>query len=264
VDYSPDLAEDRAREAAAAKQLADEEDEADSLFGTGPVSTSASTKSTTSRKNKKKKRRAPKGALFAYLFGYNMFLFLGWVFLLSALIWDGLQGEFTRAAGFATITLILEVVALLEIVNAVLGLVPGNTMASVMLHGGRLMCIHLFYHPAAQYEINSIYLATYILIAVWAFGEMIRYPFYLLTVCGLTPGYMTTWLRYTAGLVLMPIGFAAEIWLIYYTKEYQASPWNEIYGYYLIVYLFGPFLLLKGVYTSRVKKLKAFTSKKTN
>jgi len=105
--------------------------------------------------------------------------------------------------------------------------------------------------------------AIWLLFLVWGIGEVIRYPFYILTVSEVQPPYVLTWARYSIPLLLMPIGFAAELWLLYvYSQELRGTFQGTFLWGYMFLYLGGPAILLKGVWKSRGKKLGSNKSKK--
>merc|ERR1712091_662091 len=52
--------------------------------------------------------------------------------------------------------------------------------------------------------------AVTIMLAAWALGELVRYPWYALTVLNVCPRALT-WLRYTAFIPLYPVGFLGEM-----------------------------------------------------
>lgn len=43
--------------------------------------------------------------------------------------------------------------------------------------------------------------------------QVIRYPWYAATTAGACPAFLT-WLRYTAFIILYPIGVVSEVWLL--------------------------------------------------
>ncbi|CAN0436188.1 unnamed protein product, partial [Hapterophycus canaliculatus] len=54
-----------------------------------------------------------------------------------------------------------------------------------------------------------------VMFSAWATSEVIRYPFYALSIAGMCPPALQ-WLRYTAFIVLYPLGFAGELgtWIV--------------------------------------------------
>jgi very-long-chain (3R)-3-hydroxyacyl-CoA dehydratase len=57
-----------------------------------------------------------------------------------------------------------------------------------------------------------------LLLLTWTVGDTIRYPFYIQTVLGRNVKIIT-WLRYSAWIVLYPIGILAEAVVIYSNLE---------------------------------------------
>ncbi|KAK9817532.1 hypothetical protein WJX74_009764 [Apatococcus lobatus] len=100
--------------------------------------------------------------------------------------------------------------AILETVHTATGLVRGLPYLAFLQWIGRANVLfilakmpQLWNHPA-----------SITMMAVWAFGEILRYPWYAATLLGCSP-YLVTWLRYSAPIIIYPIGVLAEMVLIF-------------------------------------------------
>jgi hypothetical protein len=90
---------------------------------------------------------------------------------------------------------------------------------------------------------------------VWALGEVIRYPIYLLPLLGVPVPRALTYLRYTAPFLLMPVGFAAEIFLIYAAANQESGTLATGLRVYLLAYVVAPVYLLRALWQQRGAKL---------
>src|SRR5690606_15576760 len=125
--------------------------------------------------------------------------------------------------------------ASLEVLHALLGLIAGRVLPSVLLNGGRDI---ILYGVIACLPSVQSHWSVGLLYVLWCVGDLSRYAYYLsalisssvptklvaeswlgvAVVQGLehrpTQRFML-WLRYTLPLVLLPFGFAAELWVLY-------------------------------------------------
>jgi very-long-chain (3R)-3-hydroxyacyl-CoA dehydratase len=204
-----------------------------------------------------------------YLVLYNALLLLGWAGVMAGLV-------FAKSKDVTSIQLTddehstvmyLELFALLEIVNSLAGLVRGSAVSSLLLHVGRLTVI--FYgvpFASREWVVAALYF-------VFALGEIIRYPMYLLQVLEVSPGRALVWLRYTATLCLLPFGFMFELWTLFdatkavgdvskAANQFEGIPKLYLYYAYMVfAYLIGAPQLVGTMYAARKKKLNPRSSK---
>jgi very-long-chain (3R)-3-hydroxyacyl-CoA dehydratase len=66
-----------------------------------------------------------------------------------------------------------------------------------------------------------------VLLAMWSVGEVIRYGYFTLMLSGLllTASNFVVWLRYSAFILIYPIGIGAEMWLVYRAIGKSDSAW---------------------------------------
>jgi very-long-chain (3R)-3-hydroxyacyl-CoA dehydratase len=107
----------------------------------------------------------------------------------------------------------LQALAMLELMHAITGLVPGTPLGSFLLHGGRNIVL---FGAIYQWPLLTTHWGVFLTYFVWAIGECVRYPHYLLTLIPETAAlssFITSCLvyaRYTAPLILLPFGFLGE------------------------------------------------------
>jgi very-long-chain (3R)-3-hydroxyacyl-CoA dehydratase len=74
------------------------------------------------------------------------------------------------------------------------------------------------------------------MLVAWSVTEVIRYSFFVLTLSGYQPAFIT-WLRYNTFYVLYPLGISSECWLIYKAIA-PAKEWRQEYAWALQLILF--------------------------
>eukprot|EP01053_Blabericola_migrator_P002648 Blabericola_migrator_1__2647@NODE_1750_length_3862_cov_96_765481_g1127_i0_p3_GENE_NODE_1750_length_3862_cov_96_765481_g1127_i0NODE_1750_length_3862_cov_96_765481_g1127_i0_p3_ORF_typecomplete_len172_score20_55PTPLA/PF04387_14/1_9e49Monooxygenase_B/PF04744_12/0_049_NODE_1750_length_3862_cov_96_765481_g1127_i0145660 len=98
--------------------------------------------------------------------------------------------------------------ALAEVFHAAARFVKSDPITTTMQVLSRL---HVVYIIWGLVEESHAYKSTYVVCAAWALSEMIRYPFYLLQLVSKDVPMAVKWMRYSAFLVLYPIGIAGEM-----------------------------------------------------
>ncbi|KAF8065570.1 Hacd2 [Scenedesmus sp. PABB004] len=155
----------------------------------------------------------PHPAVKGYLVLYNLAQAAGWSLCLAALAAAAARGEDVRgqfAAG-APYARWLQFAAFAEILHAGTGIVPSSPISNFWQWLGRANA--LFKFAVGIPELQSDPCAV-VMLACWSIGEMIRYPWYALTLLDACPHWLT-WLRYTAFLALYPAGVVAEMALLW-------------------------------------------------
>lgn len=151
------------------------------------------------------------GVASAYLVLYNAAQACIWfaVLFCSAKAWAGGEAGGAFGAAFELVRL-AQGVAFLEVVHGALGLVRASPVTAFTQWLGRyhvLVCV-----LGALPELHGSP-AVAPMFVVWALADVIRYPWYALQGLGCCPAALT-WLRYSAFVVLYPVGVAAEMWLV--------------------------------------------------
>lgn len=140
----------------------------------------------------------------------------------------------------------LHVMAFLEALHCYAGFTGGKVMTVLMQCIGRAtICAYLNYHSRAQ---TSAF--VFLLFAAWSMGEVIRYPYYMSTVsfrnCYIFKSEVSLyekhfifqimrkrmprleWLRYSAFIILYPLGLIGELGVINATIYDITAP-SEFY-----------------------------------
>jgi len=74
------------------------------------------------------------------------------------------------------------------------------------------------------------------MLIAWSVTEVIRYSYFVLTLSGYSPSFIT-WLRYNTFYVLYPLGISSECWMIYKAIE-PARNLRQEYAWVLQLILF--------------------------
>ncbi|KAL7247569.1 hypothetical protein ACSBR2_002479 [Camellia fascicularis] len=188
-----------------------------------------------------------------YLFAYNFLQALGWAISLSRILCNLVSTKSFNGAYSSSGQLIclLQTVSFLEVVHGAIGIVPSGVLLPLMQWGGRshflLAIVRRIYEVQ---ELPSVFV-TFI---AWCLIEVIRYPHYALNCVGSSPS-LITYLRYTAFIVLYPLGLAGEMWLMYqalsfiktknlYADSFAGLPFTY-YNFVRVLLLCYPFMWLK-------------------
>lgn len=153
------------------------------------------------------------GAAKAYLLLYNVAQSIGWAVALVqsvlAIVRDGSHLNIYAAARPAV--RLCQGVAALEILHAATGLVRGSPVAALMQWAGRSNCLFAVVHCIPELWQSPAVASLFI---AWSIAEVVRYPWYAASLAGGSPAWLT-WARYSAFLVLYPVGVVSEMWLLY-------------------------------------------------
>lgn len=188
-----------------------------------------------------------------YLTAYNFAQAFGWAVALGRISQQAARkhsiGVAFDAAG--DLVRLLQLAAFLEVLHAVLGIVPSKVLPAFLQWGGR-------YHWIAAVVCNVKQVqrlpSVFITFAAWSLTEVIRYPQYALNMIGLCPWWLT-WLRYSIFIPLYPIGaLCGEVLLVYqalpfikqmnlYDSIFSKLPFSY-YNFVLVVLALYPFLWL--------------------
>ncbi|KAL8208588.1 hypothetical protein R6Q57_008000 [Mikania cordata] len=143
-----------------------------------------------------------------YLFFYNSVQAFGWAIALFR-ISIGFFSTKSVNGGYSSageLICLLQTLAFIEVIHGALGIVPSGFLFPLMQWGGRT---HFLLAIVRQiYEVQELP-AVLITFVSWCCIEIIRYPFYALSCLGNCPSFLT-YLRYTAFIVIYPIGVVGE------------------------------------------------------
>mmetsp|Transcript_13390 Transcript_13390/g.17660 ORF Transcript_13390/g.17660 Transcript_13390/m.17660 type:complete len:248 (-) Transcript_13390:416-1159(-) len=153
-----------------------------------------------------------------YLFCYNVFMFAGWLRIAYVLISGCLFCEAFNADLQAKLVrntadgvLLLQLISTLEILHSIFKMVKGSTLAVIGQTIGRDVVLFFFIN---KFNIIQHHWSAILTFLAWSLAEIIRYPYYASLIVDVCP-QLLKWLRYSAFIVLYPLGFFAEFMTIY-------------------------------------------------
>lgn len=181
-----------------------------------------------------------------YLFLYNMIQWGGWLMIFTDLILSGLTLSGMRQVYF------FQMLALLEIVHAVIGLVGSNITTTTIQVLGRLQVLYVHFQVTEARESFGVYP----MVLAWTLVELVRYLYLALKVVKLEP-FILLWLRYSLFYVLYPLGVYGEMKVLYdaipgiekaslHTVNLP-NAWNASFNFALYIKIFLVFAYLPGL-----------------
>ncbi|KFP22833.1 Very-long-chain (3R)-3-hydroxyacyl-[acyl-carrier protein] dehydratase, partial [Egretta garzetta] len=152
-----------------------------------------------------------------YLIMYNLVQFLGfsWIFVnMTVRLFILGKGNFLCLTDsfydtFHTISDMMyfcQTLALMEIMNSLIGLVRSPLIPAVMQVFGRNFVLFVILGSLEEMQSKP---AVFFVFYFWSIIELFRYPYYMLSCIGIEWKPLT-WLRYTAWIPLYPLGGLAE------------------------------------------------------
>lgn len=159
------------------------------------------------------------------------------------------------------LVVIAQSLAVLEILHAAVGWVRSSALITLVQVLSRLIvvwCIAEKYQAAAHSPFYAL------MVFAWSLSEVARYPFYVNQLLH-SPSFVALWMRYSAFIVLYPLGVLGEMSLIYATLPVQHGwPWENLAAWslrdlvflsLLPVYVPGLYVLYTRLLASRRKVL---------
>ncbi|XP_037553639.1 very-long-chain (3R)-3-hydroxyacyl-CoA dehydratase isoform X1 [Nematolebias whitei] len=145
-----------------------------------------------------------------YLFMYNLVQFLGfsWIFVnmtvrLFILGQDSFYDTFHTTADMMYFC---QMLAVLEVINPLLGLVKTGFFPALIQVAGRNVILFVVFGSLEEMQNKPV---VFFVFYLWSTIEIFRYPFYMLACIG-TDWPVLTWLRYSLWIPLYPLGVIAE------------------------------------------------------
>ncbi|KAK4123538.1 PTPLA-domain-containing protein [Parathielavia appendiculata] len=190
-----------------------------------------------------------------YLILYNTASAIAWATILGraavVLRWRGPFFVPLVVDNFARIT---QTCALMEVLHALTGVVPAPVFTTVMQVASRLFLMWAVCWPFPQLNASVFYSS---MLCAWSLTEVIRYTYFALKQVEAVPGWLH-WLRYSAFLVLYPVGISSEVAMTLQAAFGPASALASWYPYALaavmLSYIPGSFIL----YTHMLKQRKKY------
>ncbi|KAH8040315.1 hypothetical protein HPB51_010095 [Rhipicephalus microplus] len=145
-----------------------------------------------------------------YLFLYNLFQFVGFLYVgLVMLIRYSRDGEYSMAGTWEAVGKAMRLVIclqLLEVLHPMLGYTRGSFLHPMVLVGGRIFMVFAMIDAEPRMQTKPV---VFYLFAVYTLVELCRYPYYMLRTYDKSISFIT-WLRYTVWIPLFPLGFLCE------------------------------------------------------
>ncbi|CAD6234102.1 GSCOCG00007554001-RA-CDS [Cotesia congregata] len=182
-----------------------------------------------------------------YLISYNLFLVIGWSYILCLLtryyFTNHYKGQSLWDTVFSSL-MIYQNAAVFEILHAFTGLVRSNPVITTFQVFSRVMVVVgvlLVTPPTAAAASTGLPIA----LLAWSVTEIIRYGYYFTNLVGFVPHFLV-WLRYTTFIFLYPIGVTGELLCFYSAQQYaQKHPdawsyalpnsWNMTFSYHYLL-----------------------------
>lgn len=190
-----------------------------------------------------------------YLFMYNLVQFLGfsWIFvnMTVRLFILGKDSFYDTFHTMADMMYFCQTLAVLEIINPLIGLVKTGVLSAVIQVVGRNFILFIILGQLEEMQNEDI---VFFIFYLWSTIEIFRYPFYMLA-CIDTEWKLLTWLRYTIWIPLYPLGGLAEAMSIgqsipifneteKFSLRFPYVNFTIKFSVFLIIYLF---LLVSGM-----------------
>lgn len=152
----------------------------------------------------------PESLRKVYLFMYNLWLFVGFLYVVVVLATRYLRdGQDSIAGSYQAVGWMMHLCFLtqfLEILHPILGFTKGSPFEPILQVCGRGIVFFCLIEAEERMHTKPI---VFYLFVVWSIIEIIRYPYYLLRVYDIELAVLT-WLRYTMWVPLYPLGFVCE------------------------------------------------------
>ncbi|XP_012221779.1 very-long-chain (3R)-3-hydroxyacyl-CoA dehydratase 2 [Linepithema humile] len=192
------------------------------------------------------KSKKPGSLAKFYLASYNLGQTLGWSYILYQVILHYISPSSSTLWNKTELSVfIFQNAAVLEIIHAAIGLVPSNVIITTFQVFSRVMLV-VGVILATPYTYAAASPGLPLALLAWSITEVIRYFYYFVNLIGIVP-HIIIWLRYTAFIILYPIGVTGELLCFYAAVQYAnvkpdswsyvlPNPWNFTFSYlYLLL-----------------------------
>ncbi|CAG9856531.1 unnamed protein product [Phyllotreta striolata] len=209
-----------------------------------------------------------------YLTFYNLFMYVGFMYIAAILCLryaregDDFFPKVYESVGPAMC--FMQLLQGLEILHPMFGYVKGGVLMPFLQIIGRLFVLIVNLDNEPRIQVMPL---TFYLFLTWTAIEIIRYPYYMSQLYK-KENKILTWIRYTAWIVLYPIGFTCETVILFRNLIFveQSGKWsfplpNSLnfafhYATFLRIYLL--FFTIPGMYTLMTHMRKARQQKLGN
>lgn len=209
-----------------------------------------------------------------YLFIYNLFQFIGYLFIFLVLVISYYRDGFHDVVGktFRTVGNAMKFCQLLqylEVMHPIFGYTKGSPLYPFLQVTGRNFVLFCMIDAEVRIQTKPVILLLFL---CWSIIECIRYPYYVLSLIKFEIAFVT-WVRYSIWIFLYPIGAFLEGIVILrnipFFEETQKftvtmpNKWNYTFcmctfmKYYLLFGLLpGIYFMMKHMANVREQKLK--------
>lgn len=206
--------------------------------------------------------KEPSAAARAYLVAYNAAQTVGWGVCLVQVLLHAPKGPEAAYRAGAPAAAWFQFIAFAEILHAALGLVPSSALNNFLQWLGRSNALFRLAQAIPELQSNP---CAALMLGCWGLGEVIRYPWYALTLTGSCPQWLT-WLRYSAFILIYPVGVVAEMVLMYRAlpfirarklfSVFMPNAYNFAFDYtiFITVFLFLYPYLWWGLYSTLLRQ----------
>ncbi|EZG65033.1 putative protein tyrosine phosphatase [Gregarina niphandrodes] len=222
-----------------------------------------------------------KNARTSYLVTYNCCCLFVWFLIgLRTLMFNPIYPNNRRRwydkVGF--LVSLATALPILEVVHAAIGLVRSDAVTTFMQVASRM---HVSFFIWRLLPVTHLMASTALVITAWTLSEFCRYPFYIFQLIRKDVPYCLKWLRYSAFLVLYPLGILGEVLTmvkavdLFKTSKFEHWPvpmpnrmnfelnLSYVYMWVLLLYVPGSVHMYSHMCLQRKKALKGCTSDKS-
>ncbi|KAK0623072.1 tyrosine phosphatase-like protein [Immersiella caudata] len=209
-------------------------------------------------------KRSGFGPKKAYLVLYNAASAVAWAVVFGRVVAtysaNGAGDVASAVDNFARTT---QTFAVMEILHALTGVVPAPFFTTAMQVFSRLLLMWGITYPFPALNVSPFYSS---MLVAWSTTEIIRYSYFVFKQFDMVPGALH-WLRYSAFLILYPIGITSEVAMIILALRGPADTLHEFYPAALLgilaSYVPGSIILYSHMLKQRKKNLGPPKAKKT-
>ncbi|KAI1285514.1 Very-long-chain (3R)-3-hydroxyacyl-CoA dehydratase 3 [Halotydeus destructor] len=145
-----------------------------------------------------------------YLFLYNIFQLVGFLYMLFILtIRYSVEGPSSMEQSYNAIGFVMKLLhafKIFEVLHPILGYTKSSSIFITLEVGYRLFFIFVMIDGEPRMQTKPV---VFYLFVLWTMGEIIRYPYQMLKVFDVDTTFLA-WLHYTAWIVLYPLAFICE------------------------------------------------------
>eukprot|EP00742_Colponemidia_sp_Colp-10_P001852 GILJ01001982.1.p1 GENE.GILJ01001982.1~~GILJ01001982.1.p1 ORF type:complete len:238 (-),score=20.92 GILJ01001982.1:80-793(-) len=195
--------------------------------------------------------RQVSSTLQSYLFLYNASMAIAYLVVFAKLVSPLFSSSFAQlytTTAYADVGWLLNSIfafALLEVLHGVCGWTGTPLLVGLLQQGGRFTILHIVIGKVLEVHDSP---TVFWLFLVWSAIELVRYPFYLLSIINACPRFWVR-LRYNLPLVLFPLGLFFEAKILYeslpFIREHKlyAFPMPNVLNFSFDFFTFGTFVL---------------------